>query len=468
MKKYCITLLGMLLVSSLAIASPRIIITKATLIDGINPDRPNMTMILDGDKIVSIADSQQPFSQRSSDKIIDAENKFIIPGLWDAHVHLTFIPEIDHKTYYDLFLKNGITSIRDTGAVMTKLAPAANYVSNNPYSTPRLFFSGPLIDGADRVYKGEEPGFPELSIGIDENSNIDQIVDNLVIQGATFLKSYEMLSRPTYLRLLDIAKQKGLRVTGHIPLSISLMDAIDAGLGGMQHIRNLELACANDAEGLQSVRADLLKNSANKAGSVLRSHIHSLQRYSAIGNFDEQRCTKIIQALARNNVFQTPTLTINTYGSQRFYTDQNWRNTYDYLPSPVKESWLAESIALSENSVDPNALVFENWSMKVVNLFSENNVKILAGTDTPIGFLTPGFSLHKELELLVKAGLSPRAALTSATLTPAEFFNLQTQMGSLDVGKVADILVLNKNPLEDIRHTQDINLVIAKGVIQSN
>ncbi|HAZ78589.1 MAG TPA: hypothetical protein DCX08_01525, partial [Porticoccaceae bacterium] len=86
MKKYCITLLGMLLVSSLAIASPRIIITKATLIDGINPDRPNMTMILDGDKIVSIADSQQPFSQRSSDKIIDAENKFIIPGLWDAHV----------------------------------------------------------------------------------------------------------------------------------------------------------------------------------------------------------------------------------------------------------------------------------------------------------------------------------------------------------------------------------------------
>ena len=468
MKKYCITLLGMLLVSSLAIASPRIIITKATLIDGINPDRPNMTMILDGDKIVSIADSQQPFSQRSSDKIIDAENKFIIPGLWDAHVHLTFIPEIDHKTYYDLFLKNGITSIRDTGAVMTKLAPAANYVSNNPYSTPRLFFSGPLIDGADRVYKGEEPGFPELSIGIDENSNIDQIVDNLVIQGATFLKSYEMLSRPTYLRLLDIAKQKDLRVTGHIPLSISLMDAIDAGLGGMQHIRNLELACANDAEGLQSVRADLLKNSANKAGSVLRSHIHSLQRYSAIGNFDEQRCTKIIQALARNNVFQTPTLTINTYGSQRFYTDQNWRDTYDYLPSPVKESWLAESIALSENSVDPNALVFENWSMKVVNLFSENNVKILAGTDTPIGFLTPGFSLHKELELLVKAGLSPRAALTSATLTPAEFFNLQTQMGSLDVGKVADILVLNKNPLEDIRHTQDINLVIAKGVIQSN
>ncbi|MDG1474600.1 MAG: amidohydrolase family protein, partial [Porticoccaceae bacterium] len=343
-----------------------------------------------------------------------------------------------------------------------------NYASNNPYATPRLFFAGPLIDGADRVYKGEEPGFPELSIGIDESSDVDQIVDNLVTQGASFLKSYEMLSRPTYLRLLDIAKQKGLRVTGHIPLSISLMDAIDAGLGGMQHIRNLELACANDAEGLQNVRTDLLTNSNNKAGSALRSQIHSLQRYSAIENFDEQRCTKIIQALARHNVFQTPTLTINTFGSQRLYSDQNWRDTYDYLPPLIKESWLAQSLALSDNSVDENALIFEDWSMKVVKLFSENNVKILAGTDTPIGFLTPGFSLHKELELLVKAGLSPREALTSATVSPAEFFNLQTQMGSLDVGKVADVLVLNKNPLEDIRHTQDINLVIAKGVLQSN
>ncbi|MFT5389543.1 MAG: imidazolonepropionase-like amidohydrolase, partial [Porticoccaceae bacterium] len=100
-----------------------------------------------------------------------------------------------------------------------------------------------------------------------------------------------------------------------------------------------------------------------------------------------------------------------------------------------------------------------------VNLFNQNGVKILAGTDTPIGYLTPGFSLHKELELLVDAGLSPKEAIRSATLTPAEFFNLQQEMGTIDEGKVADILILNSNPLIDIRHTQDIYRVISKGII---
>ena len=98
-----------------------------------------------------------------------------------------------------------------------------------------------------------------------------------------------------------------------------------------------------------------------------------------------------------------------------------------------------------------------------VKLFDDNEVKILAGTDTPIGYLTPGFSLHKELELLVEAGLSAKAALRAATLSPAEFFNLESTMGTLDEGKVADILILNQNPIENIQHTQDIFRVIVKG-----
>ena len=103
--------------------------------------------------------------------------------------------------------------------------------------------------------------------------------------------------------------------------------------------------------------------------------------------------------------------------------------------------------------------------MKIVGMFNKNRVKILAGTDTPIGYLTPGYSLHKELELLVEAGLSVREALRSATITPAEFFNLEHQMGSLDVGKFADIVILNNNPLNDIKHTQDIYKVIIKGMV---
>ena len=462
--KYVFMLLAFLVHSAVS-AEPRLVIKNGTLIDAINPDRRAMTIIIQGDTILSIEPAATALLLLDDDRVIDAEGKFVIPGLWDAHVHMTFISDLDYKTSYDLFLKNGITSIRDTGGRIASMQPAINYAKQYPNKTPRLFFAGPLIDGKDRVYKGMEPGFPDLSIGIDESSDIEGIVDGLVSDGASFLKSYEMLSRPTYLRLLQIAEEKGLRVTGHIPLSIDLLEAIDAGLGGMQHIRNLDLACSTDADEFRAQRGVLLSNSDNLAGSALRSQIHRSQRYTAIASFDEVRCNAIIKALAKNDVYQTPTLTINTFGSKRFYADPKWRETYKGLPKAVEERWQEESLRLAKQAVTENDAIFDNWSMKIVSLFNKNKVKILAGTDTPIGYLTPGYSLHKELELLVEAGLSPRQALRSATITPAEFFNLEHQMGSLDQGKVADILILNNNPLSAIKHTQDIYKVISKGMV---
>ena len=202
-------------------------------------------------------------------------------------------------------------------------------------------------------------------------------------------------------------------------------------------------------------------------GSALRSKIHQSQRYAALGNIDDNRCNKIIKYLATNNVFQTPTLTINTVGSKRFFADSKWQDTYKLLPSEVQKSWLDDSVNLSQQPVSDNNKMFEEWSFKIVSLFNKQGVKIIAGTDTPIGFLTPGFSLHKELELLVEAGLTPLQALRSATITPAEFFNLENKMGTIETGKYADLVILNSSPLEDIKNTQDIYKVILKGRIQN-
>ena len=463
---YRCLMFSVLLVSSLAFATPRIIIKHATLVDAANPVRENMTVVLQGDVIQSIAESGSVMIDAQEDTIVDARGKFLIPGLWDAHVHLTFIPELDYKTAYDLFLANGITSIRDTGAVLSKLQPAIDYANDNPDKTPRLFYSGPLIDGSLRVYKGKEAGFPELSIGVDENTDSKAVVNGLLNQGVSFLKTYEMLSAKTFLGLLAIAKEKNLRVTGHIPLSIDLIEAIDAGLGGMQHIRNLDLACANNAEEILAQRQALLKNKDSLPGSALRSKIHQLQRFVAIGNLDEERCNKVIRHLAANNVFQTPTLTINTLDSKRFYADQAWRDTYQFLPKTLQKSWYIGSIDMAKEEVSENDKIFEDWSMKIVGLFNKNGVKIIAGTDTPIGFLTPGYSLHKELELLVEAGLTPLQALRSATITPAEFFNLENKMGTIEPGKYADLVILDNNPLDSIKNTQNIHMVIAKGKIK--
>ncbi len=154
------SLIFLLLLFSLQ-ASSRIIIENATLIDTTSSAREGMTVILQGDEIRSIKKSgSKNITIEDKDRVIDATGKFLIPGLWDAHVHLTFIPELDYETAYKLFLMNGITSIRDTGAVLKKLQPAIDFANENPHITPRVFFSGPLIDGNPRVYKGGEHGFP--------------------------------------------------------------------------------------------------------------------------------------------------------------------------------------------------------------------------------------------------------------------------------------------------------------------
>ena len=440
-----------------------IVIENITLIDAKNGTRTNQTVSIQNGVIQSIGSAKLDMEDS---QIINGEGKYLIPGLWDAHVHLTFIPEIDHETHFKLYLKNGVTSIRDTGAILSKLQPSLNFIEENPNTTPRLFYAGPLIDGADRVYKGMEPGFPNLSIGIDETSNIPEVVDGLVKEGVTFLKSYEMLTRETYLELLKVAGQNGLRVTGHVPLSIDLEEAIEAGLGGMQHVRNMDLACAKDADNLLDDRQVSLENEASIAGSALRTHIHSSQRYYAIDNTDDERCLRIIMKLSEYGVFQTPTLTINTFDSRRFYADPKWRETYQDLPEAAENNWMQGSLKLANIDVTENAKKFDAWSLSLVNKMHQEGVKIIAGTDTPIGYLTPGYSLHKELELLSEAGLSNMDVLRSATITPAEFFGMENQMGTIEVGKLADLVILDKNPLISISNTQSIHRVIVKGQIQ--
>ncbi|MDB3990520.1 amidohydrolase family protein [Gammaproteobacteria bacterium] len=440
-----------------------IVIENITLIDAKNGTRTNQTVSIENGVIQSIGSAKLDMEDS---QIIDGEGKYLIPGLWDAHVHLTFIPEIDHETHFKLYLKNGVTSIRDTGAILSKLQPSLNFIEENPNTTPRLFYAGPLIDGADRVYKGMEPGFPNLSIGIDETSNIPEVIDGLVKEGVTFLKSYEMLTRETYLELLKVAGQNGLRVTGHVPLSIDLEEAIEAGLGGMQHVRNMDLACAKDADNLLGDRQVSLENEASIAGSALRTHIHSSQRYYAIDNTDDERCLRIIMKLSEYGVFQTPTLTINTFDSRRFYADPKWRETYQELPEAAENNWMQGSLKLANIDVTENAKKFDAWSLSLVNKMHQEGVKIIAGTDTPIGYLTPGYSLHKELELLSEAGLSNMDVLRSATITPAEFFGMENQMGTIEVGKLADLVILDKNPLMSISNTQSIHRVIVKGQIQ--
>ena len=142
------------------------------------------------------------------------------------------------------------------------------------------------------------------------------------------------------------------------------------------------------------------------------------------------------QKLAASEVFQTPTLTINTFGSRRFYANPEWRENYQYLPEQARKAWQEGSLNLAKKDITENDLIFDQWSLDLVNIMNGEGVKIIAGTDTPIGYLTPGYSLHKELELLFEAGMTAKEVLRSATITPAEFFNIENKIGTINLSLI--------------------------------
>ena len=132
-------------------------------------------------------------------------------------------------------------------------------------------------------------------------------------------------------------------------------------------------------------RKKLLKNEDSLPGSSLRSKIHGLQRPEALMNIDEQRCNKVIQYLAKRNVYQTPTLTINTVGSKRFFANKEWQKTYDFLPEVVKTEWLENSNNLAKQPIEESYKNYEEWSFNIVSLFKKHQVKIIAGGEFDFG-----------------------------------------------------------------------------------
>ena len=440
-------------------AVPNIIISNVTIIDAINGTRSGMSVGITDNKITSIDKNLKAYKASTE---IDGTGKFLIPGLWDAHIHMAFDPEIT-DIMFDLFLMNGVTSVRDIGGQIHLVKPWKDKSIADPKNTPRLMMAGPLLDGTPRVYDGSSPSRPELGIEAVGVDGAVAIVDSFAAIGVDLIKAYEMLTPEQFVAVVDRAKSYGLPVTGHVPLSMDVMSASNAGLRSMEHLRNLEMSCVADWEEMRDERRMMLAKGQNEAGGDLRSRMHQAHRYVAVGKQDDIQRKKVIETLAKNETWQIPTLTISTATQNRVYARDQWRKDFQYLPDTATHRWTTNAISASEIPVSENNENYANWAVDMVKRLSDGGVGIMAGTDTPIFFLTPGFSLHEELRLLVKAGLTPIQVLEAATLRPAQYFNMENNLGSVDVGKIADLLLLDGNPLEDISNTEKINAVVKDG-----
>lgn len=456
----CYFLMLLSCTNGIKISDSAYVIEHVSVIDPIDGFQATKHIVVEQQSIAMILNPEVRILA-AEDKRINGKDKYIIPGLWDAHVHFAFNSGLA-TSMGRLFVGHGITSVRDTGGPIDIVEAAKKSGITNPYRNPTTYIAGPLIDGTPNVYNNSSPAFPLLSIENKDTFDLVKQVESLVAKKVDFLKAYEMLSETQFKALSEIAQKNELKITGHIPLSMNLFSAVQHGLNGMEHLRNLELSVANNAEQLQKERVEILKNPNHLTGGALRSFLHNKQRMAAINAMSEEKLAKAAQLLATNQVWQTPTLFLYRNFTLKSFLAPDFRSELKKLPKIVQQEWIDE-IESTDKTVNATNLLYSDWMMETVGTLHDYEVPFMAGTDTPIGFLIPGKSLHNELELLVQSGFSNLEALQTATINPARFFELEDQLGRIKKGYVADLVILDENPLESISNTQKIHAVVKHG-----
>ena len=432
-------------------------LTHVTVIDAVNPVRRNQTVLIDDGRIIDIVDSDTAPEMPAAEQI-DARGQYLIPGLWDFHVHFTF-----DKRFTDamagLFLYHGITNVRDTGGLLEDLLPVVDTLRSAGGNAPNIWYSGPLLDGKDVVYDGVN--FPGLGIANPTPEAARANIAEIHAAGASFLKIYEMVTPEVFAAIVEEAGARNLPIDGHVPLAMRARD-VAPQVQSLEHLRNYEMDCVRDPEAWLAVRQEELANPGNEPGNVLRSRLHRLQRLPAITSEDAEVCAETTEALKAT--ITVPTLRMNSMDLYVPFDRDDFDNAMDLIPNSVSEEWrnARDALAESEEAVDTT---FAEWSLRRTGELHLAGAPIAAGTDTPIGWSIPGYSLHTELEQYVEVGMTPLEALHSATVKPAEFFGLENEMGQIKVGAIADAVLLNANPLEDITATRSVEAVINRGVL---
>lgn len=438
-------------------------ITNVTVIDAVNGVREGQTVVFDGDEITSVGPAEEAPSVTET---IDGAGKYLIPGLWDMHIHLT-ATELFHDSLFPLLLSYGVTSVRDPGADLDGLLPLVEAAYAEGSVAPRIYYAGPLLDGEFVVYDGSSPFRPLLGAAITMEEQARQAVANTKAAGASFIKIYEMVTPEIFDALVQAANDEGLPIAAHVPLSTRASQA-GARVNSIEHLRNVLLDCASDAEALLEDRRVLLENPDGLIGSDLRSSIHADQRPRALEQYDPRRCDETITALS--STLQVPTLTLNARILKPYFR-ADWEDALRRIPEPTRSAWrgFADLRAAGDDGTpvpdDDPTVTFSERQLELVRRMYEAGVPIGAGTDTPIPIAVPGYTLHLELAALVHAGLSPMDALAAATLRPAEWFSMEDEMGAIGVGQRADMVLLDADPLLDIENTRAISAVVTKGVV---
>jgi imidazolonepropionase-like amidohydrolase len=451
---------GLLTAASLPAQSPTFGIRGVTVVNVTDGELlRDQTVLVQGNRIVTVGARAQ-VAIPAGTEVIAGEGRFLIPGLWDMHVHAHDDLEVATTVYYPLFIANGITGVRDVWGSRTVADAALAAVTAGELPGPRSIVAGALIDGPGRMW-------PMSLIAVTPEDG-RRLVDSLHAAGAPFLKLYNSFLPETFFAIAERARSLGIPVVGHLPGAVRAADASDAGLHSIEHVGVVRACSTGEDAAIAWVRAEI--------ASIIAGDTALASRWRARGGFaegpealarpDDERCRALAARLVKNGTAMVPTLTIGRGITGLAELAATGDPRLVYVPRHLRYSWTPANNPIL-GRVPPQLLererVRQRRAVEVVRLMHEAGVLLLAGTDLGMPFVFAGFSLHDDLELLVQAGLTPLHALQTATLNPARFLKRGEELGTVSAGKLADLVLLDANPLEDITNTRRIHAVVADG-----
>lgn len=408
---------------------------------------PNVTVVIKGGRIAGMAKVGFVDEGRNV-HIINAHGKFMIPGLWDMHVHSAFLsPAWDERVIYPLYIANGVTGVRDMGGDFAVLERRRGRIDSRELLGPHLILAGPFLAGGKSDAQ---------TIAVNTPEEARQAVDTVENQGADFVKILSNVPRDSYFAIAGEAAKQNISFVGHVPYSVSAREAAAAGQKSIEHLTGILLACSSQEEQLRSQELAALANHDGAAYQTLGSQV--------LATYDPAKAHALFLQMAQSNTWQVPTL-VWTQANSRI-DDPNLQDDprLKYVPASVRREWDPAKLRKNVSSEELAALKAEAARhLELVKAMHTAGVQFMAGTDGPDPYVFPGFSLPDELEWLVKSGFTPLQALQAATFNPALFLTKSDTYGVAEIGRVADLILLDANPLQDIGNTRKIFAVVLGG-----
>lgn len=414
---------------------PSIAITGVSIVDGRDSlARGGQTVVLRGRRIVA-AGPNESTSVPPGATVVDGRGKFLVPGFWDMHVHTAISGIAESSALLGLYIANGVTGVRDMAGEWATLTGWRRAIAGGTLVGPRIVASGPYLEGGD---------VPVPHLLTRNAAEARAGVDSLISLGVDFVKVHSQLTAEAYFAIARRARERGIDFAGHVPRVVGAEAASDSGQRSIEHLLAIPVPCS-------------------PADSIALQPLYAVQ--GALGRCSSADLAPLYAKFVRNGTFVTPTFTAQVEVATWPRHDVPGDTLAHYLPRALRR-YVAELFPMPD-SIPPGAdsvgIAILERRLQQVAAMRRAGVHILTGTDAPLRNSPPGFGLHEEMALLVRGGMSPWAVLRAATYEPAAYLGMLDSAGTVEPGKVADLVLLDGNPLDDIANTRRIAAVVANG-----